>query len=93
MYKDMTEVVNVQGRPPRSHFLLQIKKISVFQVKGLKILGTEKKICVPTHTYFFYFFFSGKYIILYILKGISPFKMHEIIFFQKIVLDFTSKFR
>ena len=34
--------------------------------------------------------------ILYILKGISPFKMHKIIFFPenlKKILGFTSKFR
>ena len=48
------------------------KKISVFLVTGLKILG-----CVGTH------FFSGKNIILCILKGISPFKMHKFIFFPE----------
>ena len=34
--------------------------------------------------------------ILYVLKGISPFKMHKIIYFSRKsekVLDFTSKFR
>ena len=41
------------------------KIISVFWVKGLKILGS-----VVTHI----FFFSGKNIILCILKGILPFK-------------------
>ena len=44
----------------------QIKKISVFLVTGR----------VGTHILFNYFFFSGKNIILCVLKGISPFKMH-----------------
>ena len=44
---------------------------------GLKILGR-----VGTHIFFNYFFF-WKNIILCILKGISPFEMHKIIFFQK----------
>ena len=30
-----------------------------------------------------YFFFLGKYIILCILRGISPFKMHTNLFFSK----------
>ena len=61
-----------------------IKKISVFRVKG------------QTHFLFNYFFFLEKNIILYILKGISPFKMHKILFFPenlKKILGFTSKFR
>ena len=40
-------------------------------------------------------FFSGKNITLCVLKGILPFKMHEIIFFpedQKKNLGFTSKY-
>ena len=41
------------------------EKISVFQVKGLKILGRVGK-----------HFFSGKNKVLFILKGILPFKMH-----------------
>ena len=49
------------------------------------------------HTYFFLtIFFLEKNIILCILKGISPFKMHKIIFFPenlKKFLGFTSKFR
>ena len=48
------------------------------------------------HTYFFKLFFSGKNMILCILKGISPFKMHKIIYFpenMKKILDFASKFR
>ena len=52
------------------------KKTSVFQVTGLKILGR-----VGTH--FFKLFFSGKNIILCILKGETPEKN----------LGFTSKFR
>ena len=45
------------------------KKICVFRVTDLKILGR-----VGMHIFFSYFF-SGK-IISCILKGISPFKMH-----------------
>ena len=45
------------------------KKISVFLVTGLKILGRVGK----------HIFFSGK-IILCIMKGISHFKMHKIIY-------------
>ena len=52
------------------------KKISVFRVTGLTILSR-----VGTHVFFNYFF-SGK-IILCILKGILPFKMHKIIFFPE----------
>ena len=48
------------------------KKRCVFLVTGLKILGM-----VGTH------FFSKKNIVLCILKGISPFKMHKIIFFSE----------
>ena len=54
--------------------LPQIKKISVFRVTGLKILGR-----VGIHIFFFY----GKNIILFILKGILPIKMHKIIFFPE----------
>ena len=60
--------------------------ISEFWVTGQKILGR-----VGTH-----FFFWKKYIILCILKGISAFKMHKIIFFSRKpekILSFTSKFR
>ena len=45
---------------------------------------------------FFIFVFSGKKLILCILKGELPFKMHKIIFFSenlKKILGFTSKFR
>ena len=49
------------------------------------------------HTCFFYiFFFLEKNIILCILKGILPFKMHKIIFFPenlKKILGLTGKFR
>ena len=48
------------------------------RVIGLKILGR-----VGTHIFFFCSFFPRKNIILCILKGISPFKMHKIKFFQK----------
>ena len=50
------------------------KKIGVFRVTDLTILGR-----VDTH--FLIFFFLGKNIILCILKGIWPLKMHKIIFF------------
>ena len=68
----------------------QIKKISVFRVTGMKSLGK-----VGTHV-FFNNFFLEKYIILCILKGNMPFKMHKIIFFLenlKKYLGFTSKLR
>ena len=55
--------------------LMPNKNISVFQVTGLKTLGR-----VGTH---FYLFFSGPNIILCILKGILPFKMHTIILFPE----------
>ena len=51
----------------------RIKEISVFRVPGLEILDR-------VHI-FFYYFFLEKIIILCILKGILPFKMHKIIFF------------
>ena len=65
------------------------KKISVFRETGLINLGR-----VGTHI-FNCFFFLEKSIILCILKGILPFKMHTIIFFQKAlkILGFTSNFR
>ena len=62
----------------------QIKKC-VFRVRGLKILGRIGTL-----------FFLEKNIILCILKGISPFKMYQILFFPenlKKILGFTSKFR
>ena len=62
----------------RSYYNLQRpnKKISVFRVMGLTILGR-----VDTHVFLDYFFSSGKDIILCILKGEMPFKMHKIIIF------------
>ena len=48
------------------------EKISVFRVRGLKIL-----VRVGTH------FFPEKNIILCFLKGILPFKMHKIEFSRK----------
>ena len=51
------------------------KKISVFLVMGLKILGR-----VGTH-FFNYCFILEK--ILCILKGISPFEMHKLYFSPK----------
>ena len=66
------------------------KKISVFRVTGLKILGR-----VGTHIFFIIFFLEIK-IILCIWKGISSFKMHQIIFFPEKPeknRGFTSKFR
>ena len=50
------------------------KKMSVFRGTGLKILG---RVGIQI----FVNFFSVKNIILCILKGISPFKMHKIIYF------------
>ena len=64
----------------------QIKKISVFLVRGLKLGGEY------AHIFFLIIFFSRKYIISCIFKGISPFKMQKIIFFSENlnkILDFT----
>ena len=67
------------------------KKISVFLVMGLKILGR-----VGTHIFVNYFLLE-KNIISCILKGEMPFKMHKIIYFfpenLKKVLGFTIKYR
>ena len=52
------------------------RKISVLWVTGLKILGR-----VGTHI--FIFFWRKTKIILCILKDISPFNMHKIIFFSR----------
>ena len=60
-----------------STWLRPNKKISVFRVTVLKILGTIGHIFLLT------IFFLKKNIILCILKGISPFKMHKIILIQK----------
>ena len=51
-----------------------MKKISMFWGKGLENLGR-----VGRHISLI-LFFSGKNVILCILIGISPFKMHKIIF-------------
>ena len=67
------------------------KKICVIWVTGLKISDR-----VGTHFFLILFFLEKKYIILCILKGKMPFKMHKIIFFPKNlkkILGFTSKFR
>ena len=64
-----------------------------------RVSGNESEILgrVGTHTIFFLNnFFFGKNIILCILKGILPFKMHKVIFFpenMKTILGFTSKLR
>ena len=50
-------------------------KNSVLRVTGLKILGR-----VGTNVFFIFFW---KKIILCILNGISPFKMHKIILFTE----------
>ena len=51
----------------------------MFRVTGLNIFSR-----VGTHILLLLLFlFWEKYILLYILKGILPFKMHLIIFFQK----------
>ena len=52
----------------------QIKKIPVFRVTR-----TYLNLLVKPRIFFR---FSGKNIILYILKGKMPFKMHKIVFFQ-----------
>ena len=52
------------------------KKISLFRVTGWNILGR-----VGLTFFFFDFFFWIFFKILCILKGISPFKMHKIVFF------------
>ena len=52
--------------------ILRPNKKIVFRVMGRKSLGR-----VDTH------FFSGKNIIICILKGILPFKMHKIRFFPR----------
>ena len=67
------------------------KKISVFQVTGLKNLGR-----VGTQIFYLIIFFLEKIKFYAFLKGISPFKMHKIIFFPenlRKILGFTSKFR
>ena len=82
MREQTTIVVNGRKWVETSHSLnnyiekckvVQIRsnKKSVFWVTGLKIL-----VKVGTHFFLIIFFFSGKNIILCILKGISPFKMH-----------------
>ena len=64
---------------PWQAWLRPNKKISVFRVTGLKILGrVEAHIC-----FFSYFFFWKKNIILCILKGIAPFKCIKLYFFPK----------
>ena len=58
---------------------------------GLKILGRE-----GTPIFLIFSFFLKKNIISWILKSISPFKMHKMIFFPenlKKILGFTTKFR
>ena len=61
------------------------KKISVFRVTGLKILGM-----VGTHSFLNYILKKIK--MLCILKGILPFKMHIIIFFPENLKKFFSRF-
>ena len=65
------------------------KKICMFWVMGLKILGW-----IGTHI--FIFIFSGNKYNFVHLKGISPFKMHNLFCFSRKPekrLGFTSKFR
>ena len=72
-----------------SHNINPNKNVSLFRVMGLKILGR-----VGTHIFFI--LFCRKNIILCILKGILPFKMHKNIFFSdnmKKILGFTSEVR
>ena len=82
MYKNKSSLLLISQFRPN-------KKISVLRVTGLKILGR-----VGTHIFLINFFSGKKIIILCIFKGILPFKMHKIIFFQenlKKILGFTSK--
>ena len=53
----------------------QIQKIPAFRV-------TRSHMNILVKPMGFFYFFRGK-IVLRILKGISPFKMHKIIFFQE----------
>ena len=73
-HPQLSTVQSLYNTPP---LLGQIKKISVFLVTGLIFLDRV------AHIFFSFFFFLGKKIILCILKGISPFKMHKIIFFPE----------
>ena len=63
--------------PSHSDYQGQIKKITVFRVTGLKTLVT-----VGTHIFCDFFFLQiNKF--ASILKVISPFKMHIILFFSR----------
>ena len=69
-----------------------MKKISVFRVTGLKILG---RIMIGTHIFFLIIFFLEKYDFMHFERHM-PYKMHKIIFFPenlKTILGFTSKLR
>ena len=71
-------MTSVQYRyPPHGDQVRPTKKISVFRGNGRKILGR-----VGTHIFLNFFLFWKKDIILCILKEISPFKIHKIIFFS-----------
>ena len=62
-----------------TNLTLRPNKKNKFRLTGLKILGW-----VGTHTFLITFFSEKKKsIILCILKGISPFKMHKIIYFPE----------
>ena len=66
--------------------------VKLGQIKHKCVLGNMSKTLgrVGKHL------FSGKYIILCILKGISSFKMHKIIYFSRKpekILGFSSKFK
>ena len=58
----------------------EIEYMASGQIKNKYVLGNRSEISGRVDTYFFNFFL-GKNMILYILKGISPFKMYKIIFF------------
>ena len=83
----LSQVADKDYRDPllSEHTIRPNKKNKFVSVTGLKILGR-----VGTNI-FLIIFFSGKNIILCILKGEMPLKMHKIIFCP--VRGFTNKFR
>ena len=57
--------------------------IAKYKNKCVSGNGSEISARVVTHIFLNYYFFLEKNIMLCILKGISPFKMHKIIFFSR----------
>ena len=58
--------------------LIRMIRVPGFTIGGCWVEVNSSLIYIDTD-----FRFSGKYIILCILKGKLPFKMHKIIYFQK----------